>query len=322
MRDYFAADVIPVLERQQGNFRDLDSGFPSVGIIPAILLAVAGVVIVFGLVMTVRAWRAEPPSGEATATWGVVVLVGVVVVALGAILFPRLQGGQDLLDDAAPAFTQERVAGDRAGIEMVSAIVDLADPITTAEGGAAAEVPALLAFVSGQTGLSEGEVLAALGANAPKTTALLQALPLSDVSAELPGLVAFLSETLGVPPEQVQQALVDNFPRLAQSIENLPTVTGGWNAVPGTENLTRFDGANVVTVPQVRDYFAADVIPVLERQQANFDELATTPPQVDFFAPFLVLVGVLVIAYGAAMIAVARFRRPAFPHRPVALRTA
>lgn len=70
------------------------------------------------------------------------------------------------------------------------------------------------------------------------------------------------------------------------------------------------------------DYFAGDVIPVLERQQANFDDLANTSPNVDFFAPFLVLVGVLVIAYGGAMLAVVRFRRPPFPFRPVTIRTA
>ena len=322
VRDYFAGDVIPVLERQQGNFRDLDSGFPSVGLIPGILLALAGIVIVFALVMTVRTWSGEHLVNEAAATWGVVVAVGVVVVILGALLFPRLRGGQDLLDDAAPAFTAPRVAGDRAGISMVSSIVDLADPIVTADGGAADEVPQLISFVSSQTGLSEADVVSALAEHAPKTTALLQALPLSDVTAELPGLVSFLGDTLGLSPDQVQQALGENFPRLSQSIGALPTVTDGWQSVPGTESLTRFDGSQVSSVPQVRDYFAGDVIPVLERQQGNFDTLATTPPKADFFAPFLVLVGILVIAYGGAMIAIVRFRRPPFPHRPVLLRTA
>lgn len=322
VRDYFAADVIPVLERQQGNFRDLDSGVPKVGLITPILLLVGAIVVVFGAAMVARSWGGDRPAGETSAAWGVVVVVGVVVTALGAILFARLDGGQELLDDAAPAFTQERVAGDRAGINMVSAIVDLADPIVTAEGGAAVEVPALVAFVAGQTGLTEVEVRETLSASFPKTTALLTALPLSDVTAELPELVGFLSETLGLSPEELDQALTANFPRLAQAIENLPTVTNGWNAVPGTEDLTRFDGSEVRTVPQVRDYFAADVIPVLERQQGNFDKLATTAPPVDFFAPLLILVGILVVAYGAAMLAVARFSAPAFPHRPVNLRTA
>ncbi|MDE0805817.1 MAG: hypothetical protein OSA99_21135, partial [Acidimicrobiales bacterium] len=320
--DYFANDVIPVLERQQGNFRDLDSGVPAVGIIAPILLAVAVIVILFGLAMVVRSWGGDRPVGEATATWSVVVVVGLVVVVLGAVLYPRLDGGQELLDDAAPAFDAERVEGDRAGITIVSQIVDLADPLVTPNGGAAAEVPALIGFVAGETGLAEVDVVAALEANAPKTTALLRALPLSDVNAELPGLVGFLGETLGLSAEQVNQALADNFPALAQSIGALPAVTGGWENVPGTESLTRFDGSEVTTVPQVRDYFANDVIPVLERQQGNFDELATTPPMVDFFAPFLAIVGVLVIAYGGAMIAVVRFRRPPFPFRPVTIRTA
>lgn len=263
-------------------------------------------------------------TNTAAMSWMVVVAVGLFVLVLVPTihLSSRLDDGQELLDDAAPAFTPDRVAGDRAGITIVSAIVDLADPIATAEGGAAAEVPALVAFVAEQTGLSQADVLATLSDEFPKTTALLNALPLSDVTAELPGLVGFLGEALSLSPEEVSRALTDNFPRLSQSIANLPTVTSGWNAVPGTDALTRFDGSEVRTVPQVRDYFAADVIPVLERQQANFDTLATTAPPVDFFAPLLILVGILVVAYGAAMLAVVRFRAPAFPYRPLALRTA
>ncbi|MBA3287278.1 MAG: hypothetical protein H0U21_04520, partial [Acidimicrobiia bacterium] len=110
--------------------------------------------------------------------------------------------------------------------------------------------------------------------------------------------------------------LNEEFPRLAQSIAALPTVTAGWNSVAGTENLTRFDGSPARSVPAVRDYFADDVIPVLEQEQDNFRRLDTTPPPVDVFAPLLVLVGVLVIAYGAAMIAIARYRQPAVAVRP------
>ena len=314
VRDYFAGDVIPVLENQGDNFGSLDGGFPSVGLIPVLLLVVAAVVIVFGVLMIVLSARRELARTAATASWSVVVVVGVLVVALGAVLYPRLGDGQELLDGASPAFTAERVAGDRAGITMVSAIVDLADPIATAQGGAADEVPQLVAFVAGQTGLSDQEVLDALQTNFPHTTALLQAIPLDAVTAEVPGLVGFLAETLGITEEQVVATLNEEFPRLAQSIEALPTVTAGWNSVPGTENLTRFDGSPARTVPEVRDYFAGDVIPVLEGEQTNFRRLDTTPPPVDVFAPLLILVGVLVIAYGAAMIVIARYREPAYIH--------
>ncbi len=238
-----------------------------------------------------------------TLTWSVVVLVGVLVLVIifGLRLYPRLNGGQDLLDDATPAFTAERVAGDRAGITMVSSIVDLADPIVTSQGGAAAEVPKLLAFVSEKTGLSQAQVLAALQQNFPHTAALLQAIPLEDVTKELPGLVAFLSKTLKLSPAQLQAALGQSFPRLAQSIAALPTVTGGWNAVPGTESLTRFDGAPARTVPEVRDYFSKDVIPVLERQRGNFHRLDTYWPRVSVFPPLLATIGLIVVLYAALM---------------------
>ena len=66
----------------------------------------------------------------------------------------------------------------------------------TPQGGAAAEVPKLIAFVSQKTGLSQAAVVAALQKNFPHTTALLETIPLSSVTAELPGLLAFLEKTL------------------------------------------------------------------------------------------------------------------------------
>lgn len=249
-----------------------------------------------------------------TLTWSVVVLVGVLVLAIifGLRLFPRLNGGQNLLEDARPAFTEERVAGSRAGISMVSSIVDLADPIVTREGGAAAEVPKLVAFVSQKTGLPEAKVLAALADNFPHTTALLQAIPLEDVTRELPALVSFLAESLKLSPEEVQEALGQNFPRPAQSIAALPTVSSGWQSVEGTEALTRFDGTPARTVPAIRDYFAADVIGVLERQGGNFRRLESTWPPVDWFPWILFVIGSIVVVYGLLMVEMTRprARRP------------
>lgn len=260
-------------------------------------------------------------QNTAVMSWVVVVVVGLFVAVLVPSLHlpSRLGGGQDVLDGARPAFDSDRVAGDRAGIMMVSSIVDLADPIATAEGGAGTEVPELIAFVSEQSGLSEADVLDALETNFPHTTALLQAIPLDAVTAELPALVTFLADTLEVTEAEVGATLTADFPRLAQSIEALPTVTGGWNSVPGTEDLTRFDGSPARTVPEVRDHFANDVIPVLEGQEDNFRRLESTPPPVDFFAPLLILVGLLVVAYGAAMIAIARYREPTVMFRPTAV---
>ena len=62
--------------------------------------------------------------------------VGVAVVALvlALSLVPRVSNGQKLLDALRPANMAARVHGDRAGITMVSAIVDIEDPIMTAAG--------------------------------------------------------------------------------------------------------------------------------------------------------------------------------------------
>ncbi len=162
--------------------------------------------------------------------WVVVLVVGVLVVAvvLGLDLIPRLDDGQKVLNAAKPAFAPARVAADRAGIDFISTDVDMADPIVTAQGGAAAEVPKLIAFVSQKTGLSQAAVVATLQKSFPHTTALLEALPLSSVTAELPGLLTFLEQTLHVSQAQLVAALTTNFPALTQAITNLPTLTNGW----------------------------------------------------------------------------------------------
>lgn len=176
--------------------------------------------------------------------WVVVLFVGVLVVALvlALNLIPRLGDGQKVLDGARPAFAPERVAADRAGIDVISKVVQLADPIVTPRGGGAAEVPALLAYVAKAQHISPAQALALLQKDYPHTTALLQAIPLSAVTRELPGLVAFLAKTLKMTPAQVNSALETNFPALSQSIANLPTVTNGWDRIPGIAGLTRFDG--------------------------------------------------------------------------------
>ncbi|MGH3531459.1 MAG: hypothetical protein ACRDSX_05920, partial [Mycobacterium sp.] len=111
----------------------------------------------------------------------------------------------------------------------------------------------------------------------------------------------FLSDTLKMPPDQVTAAINQNFPGLAQVITALPKVTNGWDNVPGTQNLTRFDGSNVTDVPQVRDYFKIDVIPAVAAQRQNFQDVIKPFPKLTVFAPLLLAVGVLVTVYGAVM---------------------
>ena len=299
---YFSGDVVPVLENQHGNFQSLATK-GGVGFLDGLLLTVGLIVLVFGLLMAYLASRGLPRP-IAAAGWSVVIVVGAVVVGLvlGLSLFPRLTAGQALVDGARPAFASARVAGDRAAINMLSQVVQAADPIVTPEGGAAQEVPKLLALVSSKSGLPQAKVVAALQAQVPHTTALLQAIPLSAVTAELPKLVSFLSTALKLPADKVKAALDQNFPNLAQAIALLPAVTNGWNNVPGTQGLTRFDGSPVRTVPQIRDYFSQDVIPVLEKQEANYRTVDQTWPPLPVFPPLLLVVGLLVVLYGLVML--------------------
>jgi hypothetical protein len=242
-------------------------------------------------------------SRSGVLQWVVVLVVGVLVVTvvLGLNLIPRLNDGQKVLDAARPAFAPQRAAAARAGIDFISKDVDTADPIMTPGGGAAAEVPKLIAFVSQKTGLSQAQVVAALQKNFPHTTALLQTIPLSAVTAEFPGLFAFLEKTLKVSQPQLVAALKANFPALTQAIVNLPAVTNGWNQIPAINGATRFDGTPIKTAPDVRTYFSSDVIPVLETQHSNYEKLMTVS-RIDFIALLVLAVGIVVIVYGLLML--------------------
>lgn len=291
LRDYFQQDLIPAVGAQQKNFESLD-GTSKVNWVAKVLLVIAIIVILFAAVMIARNLWGSPSRGERIAAASVVPVVGVVVVGLvlALALIPRVDHGQKLLNGLQPAFEEARVKGDRTGIEMVSAIVNTEDPIMTPEGGAAGEVPELIAFVAKGTGLSEEEVVAALQENFPHTLGLLQALPLSAVSEELPAVEEFLAPALPAVPH------------LAQTIEHAPTVTGGWNEVPGmTAETTNFANEPIKTTPQVRDYFSEDVIPVLEDQQGNYEEL-TSISKIGFIGWLVFAVGIVVILYGAIMV--------------------
>ena len=306
VRTYFSSDLIPVLETQRGNYDSLD-GTSAVNWIAPLLLIIGLIVIVFAAVMITLNLRGPVSRGLATAGASVVLVVGVgvVVLVLGMSLIPRVSNGQNLLAALRPANDAGRVHGDRAGIDMVSAIVDMEDPIMTSQGGAAAEVPKLIAFVSQKTGLSQAEVVAALQKNFPHTTALLQTIPLSSVTAELPALFAFLQKTLGVSQTELLAAMQANFPQLTQSIANLPTVTSGWDNVPKIDGATRFDGTPVKTVPDVRTYFSSDLIPVLETQRGNYDNLVSIS-KIDFIGYLVLIIGLIVIVYGVLMLFLAR----------------
>ncbi|MBA2308842.1 MAG: hypothetical protein H0W01_06005 [Pseudonocardiales bacterium] len=306
VRDYLKLDVIPALQRQQGNATAL-AGRGGVGFLAPLLLILGIIVIVFGVLMMFLSARNMLNAGIAQVAWGVVIAVGALVVVLvfALNLFGRLGGGNDLIKDTSPIFTSERVAGAKAGVAMISTTVDTADPVVLKAGGGSDEVGKLVSFVSTTASLPPAAVLTALKTNAPNTTALLTAIPLEDVTTELPKLITFLSTTLKLSEAQVTTAVGQNFPKLGQVIGALPKVTGVWASGPPVE-FTRVNGAPVNTVPEVRDYFAQDVIPVLERQQANFQKLEDPWPPVNVFPPLLLVVGIVVILFGLIMLIATR----------------
>lgn len=294
VRDYYSSDVIPAVERNVTNMKQLKEWEPKVTVFPVLLTVVGGLAFGLGLIMVVLSLVTKRARGVKMTAWVAVFLVGAVVFGLvfGLRLFVRFGGGHHLVYDAAKVMTTERLAGDQASISYVGSVVDLADPIVTEAGGASAEVPKLVAFVSSQTGLSEAKVLKALQKNFPHTTALLQAIPLSAVTAELPELVAFLGTVLNLTPAQVGTALNANFPHLAQAITNLPAVTNGWNAVPGTEA-----GSPMHTAVGVKDHFAKTVIPALVANKADFDELNGHWPPLILVTPVLFTVAAVVMLW-------------------------
>jgi hypothetical protein len=242
----------------------------------------------------------KPSSRSA---WFVVAAIGIVVAALVFILglFPRLDSAGKLLNGLPPALTQDRVEGARAGIAIVSDITDLSDPITTGSGTAAPEVPKLIAFVSEKSELPQPAVQAALAEKFPHLTNLLLSLLVPAVTAELPDFITFLSDTLKMPPDQVNAAIQQNSPGLAQVIAALPKVTNGWDNVPGTENLTRFNGSKVTHRPRGSRLLRPRRHSGSRSAQHNFQDVNNPFPKLTVFPPLLLAVGLLVTIYGAVM---------------------
>jgi hypothetical protein len=304
IRAFFEDDVVTAVEAVAPDFRDLDDPWPKVGLIATILTIIGVVVVVFGLLMMVVTRTGAYSPGAHRLGWSVVILVGVLVgggvLAVG--LFPRLDAGQRTIDGLRPAFVEERVAGMEAGVNIVDNISDMTDPIIDAQGGAAGEVGPLVELVAAVTGLTDADVLAAVEANFPHTYHLLLTLPLDQVSAEIPGLLNFVADNSDLADaDAVLAALSENTPRLAQAITNLLTVSSGFRDIPGITPLTRFDGAPVHSIPDLRHYFKDDVVAGVRAVSDDYRTLDTTAPPVDVFPPLLLIVGILVVIYGVAM---------------------
>jgi len=240
----------------------------------------------------------------AMRAWLVVALVGLVVVALvPAIgLGSRLPAGQKVIDATRPALTDERLAGERAGIDFISRYVDFADPLMTARGGGSREIATLVEFLARRMQRPQSEIAAVLRREAPHTEALLRALPLTGVANEIPLFTRYLATTLNVSDEALATELEQSFPKLSQTLTALPSVTSGWNDIPGIGGLTRFDGTtDVTTVPQLRTYLRRDLVGTLERQKDDFDDLAGSGG-IGYVPRLLLVFGALVVAFAVLQV--------------------
>jgi hypothetical protein len=247
--------------------------------------------------------------------WAGVTVLGVIVVILVVSwqLFPRLTAVQSMVDDLNPVFTVDRVKGDRGAIEIVSAATNLGDAAMYSNG-AATETTKLIDFIAERTGRSRDDVQSTLKNDYPHFNGFLNSLPLSDVGTEIPKLVHYLGTVLFMTREQVNHMLATDYPEIYQVTVNLPKMTAGWSAIPGTEGLTRFDGEPVRAMPQLQDYLSQEVVAPVERQQANFRSLGTHGG-IGFLAPLLLVLGVVVILFGTTMVVVTRKRPPNNPLR-------
>lgn len=298
LRDYLSQEVVAPVERQQTNFRPLGVR-GGVGFLAPLLLALGIVVILYGTTMVVATWRGVPDNRLKFA-WSVVSVVGVAVVGLvlALNLFPRMIGGQALLDDTRPVFALDRIQGDRAGIEFISIFVNALGPAVLPDGGVTQEYPKLIDRVANKVGVSTAEVRALVAQDFPHSAKLLDGIPFSASSGEAYKLVDAVAAASHVTTPQMWQMLRSQFPQIYQLVTNLKTVTDGWTQVPGTDKLTRFDGSPARSVPLIRDYFRDDVIPGLERQQKDFVIADTNWPPLVVFSPLLTAVGIGVVGYG------------------------
>lgn len=241
-------------------------------------------------------------STAASRAWLGVAVVGFVVVVLVLVtsLIPRLSAGQKVADTAAPAFTDERVAGTRGGVGVLSQYVDMLDPLLTRRGRAHREVRSLVRLIRRELGLSSAQARKILRREAPRTEALMRALPLEGVAAEIRGLTSYLATTLAVSEDELAATLEQGFPRIAQLLTTLPNVADGWYDVPGIEGLSRLSNAKPVrTVPGLRKYLRDDLVPLSVEHREDFQGLSVVGG-IGYIPILLLIAGLGLLAYGLA----------------------
>jgi hypothetical protein len=299
LRKYVRDDVVPLTVERKDDFQSL-AGLGGIGYIPYLLLFVGLAMFGYGLLQARRATITAPGR----LSWSIVIGIGAfVIVFVGAAqLFPRLAGGQRVIDDLAPVFAQERVKAVATGFDTVHEAIVLGDPIMTRGGGASRETPRLYQLIGERTGRRAGDVRRTLSRRAPRTIALLDALPLTSVAREAPRLVAYLAKALRMKRDKVVSLLRRRTPGLTQALLATPPVTSGWTSIPGSGELTRFDGVTPVrTMPAFDDYLRQDLLPVVVKEREDFDTLASGSPKINTLAPGLLIFGLVVMLYGGLM---------------------
>jgi hypothetical protein len=298
VRDYVRDDLVATVAAEKDRFADV-AGRGGVGYIPYLLLAFGLVLFAFGLRQARRAVQ-HPPDKVA---WTAVVAAGLfLLIVAGAWQYvPRLGDAGTLVQRLEPAFEPARVTGLRAGTDLAVRAVSFGDPLMSA-AGAAAEYPKLITFVAERSGLSRRAVRGRLLRAAPRTTALLDALPLSTIAEEQPHLRGALSRKLGMSRARLARVLRKRTPAVAAVMRFVRPVVAGWNHIGGTEDLERFDGALPVrSVPEFVEYLDADVVPVFETEREDLDRLASGWPALDVLGWPVLGLGGLVVVYAVAM---------------------
>ena len=203
--------------------------------------------------------QAEGTSRSGVLQWVVVLVVGVLVVTLvlGLNLDPASQRrAEGARRRRGPRSPPQRLVGARAGINLHLHERRHGGPDhEPARRGPPAEVPQLIALRlaaerplagAGRRGAAEE-----LPAHASRFFRRSRSRP---ITAELPGPARVPREVAEhVSQTELLAALKTNFPALTQAIANLPTVTNGWDSIPGIDGLTRFDGSTVQSVPAAAD---------------------------------------------------------------------
>jgi hypothetical protein len=299
LRKYLRDDVVPLMVTHKEDFQSV-AGSGGIGYIPFMLLALGAGLLALGVVGIRRAQKRAPGK----LMWSVVVAAGflLLVTVGGGLYFSRLGAAQETIAALQPVFSQDRVRATANGIDTIHEAVAFGDPLMTPAGGAAGEVPRLYRLVAQRTGRKTSDVRDALRARAPQTTALLSAVPLTQVAKEVPRLLAYLRRALHTSRKQVVAALRRRIPGLAQALLTTPDVARGWTAIPGTERMTRFDGLTPVrTMPDLDGYLREDLVPVLVSERKDFARLASGRPKLDALGPLMLVTGLFLMLYGGLM---------------------